>query len=251
MQIQRHKVLAACKSAGGTQLVESGNIPEASQDEAEVGEVWVMMADTAPETSCSAGSETACRDENRFGAFFTCSDTFARSSITTAPSPARATCVMLKTTAREPKRTHLTVPAFKKPPKLNEKTPRETQKERNGGGRGKKKAKFWAPHPSRPHPSGPHPSGPFFWVWGPHPCLFFWFFFWGEKSCLWFGRETKTPIWAKVGLAKVSHPNFGQSRSIKVGWVEGREEVWEKGRRRECVCAERGERGGIACLTCV
>ena len=32
----------------------------------------------------------------------------------------------------------------KTPPKFNEKTPRETQKERNGGGRGKKRAKFWA-----------------------------------------------------------------------------------------------------------
>ena len=41
---------------------------------------------------------------------------------------------------------------FKKPPKFHEKTPRETQNERNGGGRGKK-AKFWASHRSGPHPS--------------------------------------------------------------------------------------------------
>ena len=34
---------AACKQAEETQLVESGDIPETSQDEADVGEVWVMM----------------------------------------------------------------------------------------------------------------------------------------------------------------------------------------------------------------
>ena len=33
-------------------------------------------------------------------------------------------------------------PAFKTPPKFNEKTPRETQKERNGGGKGKKKSEI-------------------------------------------------------------------------------------------------------------
>ena len=35
---------------------------------------------------------------------------------------------------------------FQTPPKFNEQTPRETEKERNGGGReeGKKRAKFWA-----------------------------------------------------------------------------------------------------------
>ena len=32
----------------------------------------------------------------------------------------------------------------KTPPKFHEKTPRERQKERNGGGRGEKRAKFWA-----------------------------------------------------------------------------------------------------------
>ena len=32
----------------------------------------------------------------------------------------------------------------KTPPKFNEKTPRETQKERNGGGKGKKERNFWA-----------------------------------------------------------------------------------------------------------
>ena len=48
------------------------------------------------------------------------------------------------TTAREPKRVHLRVRPSKTPPKFQEKTPRETEKERNGGGRGGKKAKFWA-----------------------------------------------------------------------------------------------------------
>ena len=37
---------------------------------------------------------------------------------------------------------------------FHEKTPRETQKQRNGGGKGRKSAKFWAPHPSGPHPFG-------------------------------------------------------------------------------------------------
>ena len=46
------------------------------------------------------------------------------------------------TTAREPKRTHFRVPAFKTPPKFHEETPRETQKERNGGGKGKKKSEI-------------------------------------------------------------------------------------------------------------
>ena len=60
---------AVCKSAHQTQQVESGDIPEASQDEADVGEVWVVMARTVPETSCSAGSETACSDGDRVRTF--------------------------------------------------------------------------------------------------------------------------------------------------------------------------------------
>ena len=40
------------------------------------------------------------------------------------------------------KRAHFRVPAFKTPPKFNEKTPRETQKQRNGGGKGKKKSEI-------------------------------------------------------------------------------------------------------------
>ena len=59
---------------------------------------------------------------------------------------------------REPensKRAHLTHPKLQTPPKFHEKTPRQRQKERKWGGRGKKKsAKFWAPHPSGPPPFG-------------------------------------------------------------------------------------------------
>ena len=105
-----------CASAGETQRVQSGNIPEPSQDEADVRDVWVMMANTVPETSCSAGSETVCSDENRVGAFaqtlecsddnhsaqeitFMCSDTVARFSIMTAGNYTLTTCMMLENTA--------------------------------------------------------------------------------------------------------------------------------------------------------
>ena len=43
------------------------------------------------------------------------------------------------------KRAHLRVPALQTPPKFHENTPRETQKERNGGGRGKKARNFGPP----------------------------------------------------------------------------------------------------------
>ena len=54
------------------------------------------------------------------------------------------------------------------------------------------------------------------------PCLFFFALFFILIflffSCsLWLGQKSKTPIWAKVGLATVGHPNFGQTQSIKVG----------------------------------
>ena len=54
-------------------------------------------------------------------------------------------------------------------------------------------------------------------------------------SCsLWLGQKTKTPILAKVGLAKVGHPNFGQSRSQRdptqrcqaKGGAEGLDDSW-------------------------
>ena len=64
------------------------------------------------------------------------------------------------------KRAHLSAPALQTPPKFNEKTPRETQKQRNCGGRGRKKARNFGPHPSGPHPSGPPFGAPPF---GPHP----------------------------------------------------------------------------------
>ena len=80
----------------------------------------------------------------------------------------------------------------------------------------------------------PPPFGDaFFWDWGPnfsgpHPlgldgCDFFFLRF--HLVVLLFccfvvfeeGQKTKTLKLAKVGLAKVGHPNFGQSMSIKVG----------------------------------
>ena len=48
----------------------------------------------------------------------------------------------------------------KTPPKFHEKTPRETQKERNGDGRGELKREMMGPHPSAPHSSGLPRFGP-------------------------------------------------------------------------------------------
>ena len=45
----------------------------------------------------------------------------------------------LHTTAREPKRAHFRAPALQTPPKFNERTPTEKQKEQKWGGRGEKK----------------------------------------------------------------------------------------------------------------
>ena len=69
------------------------------------------------------------------------------------------------TTAREPKRAHLRAPALETPPKFHERTPRETQKERNGGGRGKTKSEIlggpaFGPPPFEPQRSGAPPFGP-------------------------------------------------------------------------------------------
>ena len=50
------------------------------------------------------------------------------------------------TTAREPKRAHLTAPALQTP-KLHEKTPREGRKEEHGGGKGKQQAMRIPPAP--------------------------------------------------------------------------------------------------------
>ena len=71
------------------------------------------------------------------------------------------------------------------------------------------------PKPGR-HPSGHHPSGP------PRGAPPFGVALKGVPAPLsllegWLGQKTKTPIWATIGLAKVGHPNVGQSRSIKVG----------------------------------
>ena len=78
--------------------------------------------------------------------------------------------------------------------------------------------------PFRASPFG----APFFWVFKTPPfgaspfgaffCAFFApccsVFFIKEKTE---GQKTETPILTKVGLARVGQPNFGQSRSIKVG----------------------------------
>ena len=60
------------------------------------------------------------------------------------------------TTAREPKRVNLRVPALQTPPKFHEKTLRERDKKsENGSWRMKKKARNFGPSPSAPHPSNP------------------------------------------------------------------------------------------------
>ena len=48
------------------------------------------------------------------------------------------------TTAREPKSAHLRVPAFNHTTKFQRNDPQERRKKENCGGRGKKRAKFWA-----------------------------------------------------------------------------------------------------------
>ena len=79
-------------------------------------------------------------------------------------------------------------------------------------GEGNKSAKFWPPHPSGPHPSGPHPSGPH--PSGPHPSRappFGAHFF--QIGPAPFGA---TPLGVPPFEAQRG-PDFGQSRSIKVG----------------------------------
>ena len=47
---------------------------------------------------------------------------------------------------------------FKTPPKFHEKTPRERERERNGGRKGEKKREILGPHPSGPRHSRPRPT---------------------------------------------------------------------------------------------
>ena len=104
------------------------------------------------------------------------------------------------------KRAHFRPRRFKKTTKNSTRRHQERHKKSEMvAGEGKKARNFGHP---------PFRASPF-----RAPCLFFhaWFFTLLKKSCLWSGQETKTPIWAKVGLAKVGHPNLGQSLSIKVG----------------------------------
>ena len=89
--------------------------------------------------------------------------------------------------------------------KFHEKTPRGTLKERNGGGKGKKKREILGLPPFRgPTLSGPHPSD----VCGPLKMHVLWFFLlcssWKEES-------------QKIGLAKI-----GQIFLAKVGLPQSR-----------------------------
>ena len=80
-------------------------------------------------------------------------------------------------------------------------TQRETQKEQKW--REREKERNFGPHPSGPHPSGPR-SGCSSMLFSHLVVLSFFF----EKE----GQKTETPIWAKIGLAKV-----GQIFWAKVG----------------------------------
>ena len=76
----------------------------------------------------------------------------------------------LHTTARELQTCTFQGPGASNTTKIPRKDPQEREKKNeNEGGRGKKSAKFWAPHPSGPHHSGPQNSGP--QNSRPHPCM--------------------------------------------------------------------------------
>ena len=146
------------------------------------------------------------------------------------------------------KRAHWRPRRFKHHQNSTRRPTREGKKLKTVAGEGKKSAKFWAstvraptlrgptlrgptllaPTLRGPTTSGPHPSALHFFYFGPAPfgatplgvppfgaqkgacsSMFFHCF---EKQ-----ESTETVKLAKVGLAKVGHPNFGQSRSIKVG----------------------------------
>ena len=97
------------------------------------------------------------------------------------------------------KRAHLRPWRFKTPPKFHEKTPRETQKERNGGGRGKKKREILGLPPFGAPPFGAPPFGAGL----------------AEVGQLRLAKVGQIFL-AKVGLAKVG---IGQSRPIRMAKV--------------------------------
>ena len=126
------------------------------------------------------------------------------------------------TTARELQTCTFERPGASNTTKIPREDPQRGKKRTNfAAGQGKKSAKF-GPPPLRgptlrgppfpgsgPHPSGSHPSHPS----GPKRVLFFHVLF-----CLFEKQDnTETLKLAKIGLAKVGHPNFGQNQSIKVG----------------------------------
>ena len=106
------------------------------------------------------------------------------------------------------KRAHFRAPALQTPPKFHVRTPRERKKKKIVAGKGKKNAKFWAPHPSGLHPSGstlrappfgaPTLRGPTFSRFGPPPS--------GPPPCggspLW-SKNSTSKNWPKSKLAEV------------------------------------------------
>ena len=113
------------------------------------------------------------------------------------------------------KRAHFRAPALQTPPKFHEKTPRETQKERNGGGKGKKKREILGtlrgPTLRGPTLRGPPFGAPLFLGLGP-PTL-------RGPTLPPFGAglaKVGQLRLAKVGLAKVG---IGQSLPIRMAKV--------------------------------
>ena len=106
------------------------------------------------------------------------------------------------TTTREPKRAHLRVPVFKHHQNSTEGPPEREEKNEISGGRGKKRAKFWAPTTSGPHFLGlaPHPWGapPF----GPPPL-----------------RAPTPPGPQPSGPPPLRTPKIGQQKLAKCGQI--------------------------------
>ena len=131
-----------------------------------------------------------------------CAPTWALGLCETAAPPDRAAGARTRQPENS-KRAHFRVPALQTPPKFHEKTPRETQKERNGGGTGKKKREILGPlrGPTFSRIRGPTKS---VWPKSATPIL-------AKVDQLRLAKVGQLRL-AKVGLAKV-----GQIRMAKVG----------------------------------
>ena len=124
---------------------------------------------------------------------------------------------------------------FKTPPKFHEKTPKETQKQRIGGGERKKKTRNFGPPPF----GSPQLRGPTFSRFGPTiGAPLFGAPFWVKHKNTKIGHNRSTQIGQKVGLAKVG---FGQSRKIRMAKVGMAKSVstqntlfWEEGEGGKC-----------------